>query len=191
MIFLDSAACNCFYRKWVSGRTETTSQSGKLRISNILIYNQRSGCYASLASYRRNKYKKPVSEQRSPESSINCCVALQVYFQRVLSCQSPSHARMLSYTASVGCLLSAVPACIIGAIAKATGNAFFPSYSLYTSVALIHLLENASDISELYFEKSICGWGFVVTLLSQCLEGSKKLSRGYRVRGSSRYYCCF
>ncbi|XP_063859734.1 high-affinity choline transporter 1-like isoform X1 [Scylla paramamosain] len=44
----------------------------------------------------------------------------QVYFQRVLSCQTPTHARVLSYTASVGCLLSAVPACIIGAIAKAT-----------------------------------------------------------------------
>lgn len=53
---------------------------------------------------------------------LTSCFVLQVYFQRVLSCQSPSHARMLSFTASFGCLLSAVPACIIGAVAKATGN---------------------------------------------------------------------
>ncbi|XP_064105781.1 high-affinity choline transporter 1-like isoform X1 [Macrobrachium nipponense] len=44
----------------------------------------------------------------------------QVYFQRVLSSKSPRHAQILSYSASFGCILSAVPACIIGAIAKAT-----------------------------------------------------------------------
>ncbi|XP_071529907.1 high-affinity choline transporter 1-like [Panulirus ornatus] len=44
----------------------------------------------------------------------------QVYFQRVLSSRSPRHAQILSYTASFGCIISAVPACIIGAVAKAT-----------------------------------------------------------------------
>ncbi|KAK3859265.1 hypothetical protein Pcinc_034603, partial [Petrolisthes cinctipes] len=44
----------------------------------------------------------------------------QVYFQRVLSCKTPKNAQMLSYAASFGCIISAVPACIIGAVAKAT-----------------------------------------------------------------------
>ncbi|XP_037789860.1 high-affinity choline transporter 1-like isoform X2 [Penaeus monodon] len=44
----------------------------------------------------------------------------QVYFQRVLSAKSPKQAKILSYAASFGCILSAVPACLIGAIAKAT-----------------------------------------------------------------------
>lgn len=46
----------------------------------------------------------------------------QVYFQRVLSSRSPGHAQLLSFAASAGCIISAVPACIIGAVAKATGN---------------------------------------------------------------------
>jgi len=44
----------------------------------------------------------------------------QVYFQRVLSSRSAKSARYLSYSASVGCILAAIPACILGAIAKAT-----------------------------------------------------------------------
>ncbi|KAG7169260.1 High-affinity choline transporter 1-like 2 [Homarus americanus] len=44
----------------------------------------------------------------------------QVYFQRVLSSRTPKHAQILSLTASIGCIISAIPACIIGAIAKAT-----------------------------------------------------------------------
>lgn len=44
----------------------------------------------------------------------------QVYFQRVLSARTPRSAQLLSYSASVGCLVMAVPACLIGAIAKAT-----------------------------------------------------------------------
>nr|XP_045610008.1 high-affinity choline transporter 1-like [Procambarus clarkii] len=44
----------------------------------------------------------------------------QVYFQRVLSSRSPGHAQLLSFAASAGCIISAVPACIIGAVAKAT-----------------------------------------------------------------------
>ncbi|MCL4146821.1 UNVERIFIED_CONTAM: hypothetical protein GTU68_003607, partial [Idotea baltica] len=44
----------------------------------------------------------------------------QVYFQRVLSSKTPNQAQILSFAASFGCLLSAIPACIIGAIAKAT-----------------------------------------------------------------------
>jgi len=44
----------------------------------------------------------------------------QVYFQRVLSARTPRSAQMLSFSASVGCILAAVPACLIGAIAKAT-----------------------------------------------------------------------
>ncbi|XP_013781010.1 high-affinity choline transporter 1-like [Limulus polyphemus] len=44
----------------------------------------------------------------------------QVYFQRVLSSKSVFKAQMLSYVASVGCLLMAVPAVMIGVVAKAT-----------------------------------------------------------------------
>ncbi|XP_027208714.1 high-affinity choline transporter 1 [Penaeus vannamei] len=44
----------------------------------------------------------------------------QVYFQRVLSARTSKQAQMLSFVGSFGCFFMAVPACIIGAIAKAT-----------------------------------------------------------------------
>lgn len=44
----------------------------------------------------------------------------QVYFQRVLSCRSAFKAQVLSYVAAVGCIVMAVPAMIMGAVAKAT-----------------------------------------------------------------------
>ncbi|KAK8386520.1 hypothetical protein O3P69_010863 [Scylla paramamosain] len=44
----------------------------------------------------------------------------QVYFQRVLSARSSKQAQVLSFAGSIGCIIMAVPACIIGAIAKAT-----------------------------------------------------------------------
>ncbi|XP_045136938.1 high-affinity choline transporter 1-like [Portunus trituberculatus] len=44
----------------------------------------------------------------------------QVYFQRVLSARSSKQAQALSFAGSLGCIIMAVPACIIGAIAKAT-----------------------------------------------------------------------
>ena len=44
----------------------------------------------------------------------------QVYFQRVLSCRSAFKAQLLSYVAAVGCIVMAVPAMIMGAVAKAT-----------------------------------------------------------------------
>ncbi|CAL4095525.1 unnamed protein product, partial [Meganyctiphanes norvegica] len=44
----------------------------------------------------------------------------QVYFQRVLSSKTPRQSEVLSYAASVGCIIMAIPACIIGAIGKAT-----------------------------------------------------------------------
>nr|XP_054920427.1 high-affinity choline transporter 1-like isoform X3 [Dermacentor andersoni] len=42
----------------------------------------------------------------------------QVYFQRVLSCESDFDARMLSYLSAVGCIALAVPPAVIGAVAK-------------------------------------------------------------------------
>ncbi|CAL4128601.1 unnamed protein product, partial [Meganyctiphanes norvegica] len=45
----------------------------------------------------------------------------QVYFQRVLSSKSSRQAVLLSYAASFGCFFLAVPAIMIGAIAKAAG----------------------------------------------------------------------
>ncbi|XP_072143014.1 high-affinity choline transporter 1-like [Dermacentor andersoni] len=42
----------------------------------------------------------------------------QVYFQRVLSCESDFDARMLSYLAAVGCVALAIPPAVIGAVAK-------------------------------------------------------------------------
>ncbi|XP_037564934.2 high-affinity choline transporter 1 [Dermacentor silvarum] len=44
----------------------------------------------------------------------------QVYFQRVLSCESDFDARMLSYLAAVGCIALAIPPAVIGAVAKST-----------------------------------------------------------------------
>ncbi|KAH6933302.1 hypothetical protein HPB50_014015 [Hyalomma asiaticum] len=42
----------------------------------------------------------------------------QVYFQRVLSCESDFDARMLSYLSAVGCIALAIPPAVIGAVAK-------------------------------------------------------------------------
>ncbi|XP_075745222.1 high-affinity choline transporter 1-like isoform X2 [Rhipicephalus microplus] len=42
----------------------------------------------------------------------------QVYFQRVLSCESDFDARMLSYLSAVGCIMLAIPPAVIGAAAK-------------------------------------------------------------------------
>ncbi|KAI0235366.1 High-affinity choline transporter 1 [Lamellibrachia satsuma] len=44
----------------------------------------------------------------------------QVYFQRVLSQKTPRRAQILSFVAGLGCFLMAVPAVLIGAIAKST-----------------------------------------------------------------------
>ena len=49
-------------------------------------------------------------------------VLFQVYFQRVLSAKSAARAQMLSYVAAFGCVIMAVPAVLIGAIASATGQ---------------------------------------------------------------------
>ena len=44
----------------------------------------------------------------------------QVYFQRVLACKTSKQAKYLSFSASFGCILMAIPAFLIGAIATAT-----------------------------------------------------------------------
>ncbi|XP_074648202.1 high-affinity choline transporter 1-like [Tubulanus polymorphus] len=44
----------------------------------------------------------------------------QVYFQRVLSCKSAVRAQLLSYVAAFGCIIMAIPAIFIGAVAKST-----------------------------------------------------------------------
>ena len=49
-------------------------------------------------------------------------VPWQVYFQRVLSSKSSKRAQILSITAAFGCIFMAVPAVLIGAIAKSTGK---------------------------------------------------------------------
>ncbi|MCL4143534.1 UNVERIFIED_CONTAM: hypothetical protein GTU68_050366, partial [Idotea baltica] len=48
----------------------------------------------------------------------------QVSFQRILSARDPNQARMLTLTAALGCFVMVIPACIIGAIAKATVHIF-------------------------------------------------------------------
>jgi high affinity choline transporter 7 len=42
----------------------------------------------------------------------------QVYFQRVLSARTPAAAQLLSFAAAFGCLFAAIPAILIGAIAR-------------------------------------------------------------------------
>ncbi|XP_076799546.1 high-affinity choline transporter 1-like [Clavelina lepadiformis] len=44
----------------------------------------------------------------------------QVYFQRVLSSDSAKHAQLLSFAASFGCIIMAVPSILVGAIAAST-----------------------------------------------------------------------
>ncbi|CAB3993446.1 high-affinity choline transporter 1-like, partial [Paramuricea clavata] len=44
----------------------------------------------------------------------------QVYFQRVLACKTSKQAKYLSFSASFGCIVMAIPAFLIGAIATAT-----------------------------------------------------------------------
>ncbi|XP_077524909.1 high-affinity choline transporter 1-like isoform X2 [Amblyomma americanum] len=46
-------------------------------------------------------------------------VPWQVYFQRVLACRMPQEAEQASYITALGCILAAIPAIIIGAVAKA------------------------------------------------------------------------
>ena len=46
----------------------------------------------------------------------------QVYFQRVLSCKTAAKAQGLSFAASFGCLLMAIPAVLIGAIGRSAGK---------------------------------------------------------------------
>ncbi|CAN7940608.1 unnamed protein product, partial [Ixodes hexagonus] len=46
--------------------------------------------------------------------------SLQVYFQRVLSSKTAFKAQLLSYVAAFGCIIMAIPAMIMGAVAKAT-----------------------------------------------------------------------
>jgi high affinity choline transporter 7 len=48
----------------------------------------------------------------------------QVYFQRVLSAKSAFNAKILSYVAAFGCIVMAIPAILIGAIATNTGKMF-------------------------------------------------------------------
>ncbi|CAH8641645.1 unnamed protein product [Dicrocoelium dendriticum] len=44
----------------------------------------------------------------------------QVYFQRVLSCKGARQAQILSYVASLGCFLMAIPSVLIGAVGAST-----------------------------------------------------------------------
>lgn len=45
-------------------------------------------------------------------------VPWQVYFQRVLSAESPGQAQVLSFVAALGCLILAIPPFLIGAAAR-------------------------------------------------------------------------
>ena len=56
------------------------------------------------------------------EHSLTSEQYFQVYFQRVLSSKSAVRAQILSYVAAGGCVVMAVPAVLIGAIATATGE---------------------------------------------------------------------
>ena len=47
---------------------------------------------------------------------------LKVYFQRVLSSKTAARAQLLSYVAAAGCIIMAIPAVLIGAIAKSAGS---------------------------------------------------------------------
>ena len=46
----------------------------------------------------------------------------QVYFQRVLSCKTAAKAKGLSLAASLGCVVMAIPAVLIGAIGASAGK---------------------------------------------------------------------
>ena len=52
-------------------------------------------------------------------------VPWQVYFQRVLSCKTPRKAQALSLAASLGCIVMAVPAALLGAVGASTGKTSF------------------------------------------------------------------
>ncbi|EDO44300.1 predicted protein, partial [Nematostella vectensis] len=60
----------------------------------------------------------------------------QVYFQRVLSCKTVNASRNLSLAAAVGCIIMAIPAVIIGAIGKSTGNRLYPFASNYLTLCI-------------------------------------------------------
>ena len=51
----------------------------------------------------------------------------QVYFQRVLSSKSPGRAQILSFVAAAGCVILAVPAALVGAVAESADWLSIPS----------------------------------------------------------------
>ena len=83
-------------------------------------------------------------------------VPWQVYFQRVLSCKTARKAQGLSLTASFGCILMAVPAVLIGAIAASAGMTLHDD----------NIREVAAKINRLFSPKQvICRWGSLKSLL--------------------------
>ena len=46
----------------------------------------------------------------------------QVYFQRALACKTPRKAQIVSFVASLCCLLMPIPAVLIGAVGVKTGK---------------------------------------------------------------------
>ncbi|XP_069169304.1 high-affinity choline transporter 1 isoform X1 [Procambarus clarkii] len=83
----------------------------------------------------------------------------QAYFQRVLSARTRRQAEVLSYAGSVGCFLMAVPACFIGAIAKATD---WPRTTYGADVAA----DDQKRILPLVMQHLTPAWVMVVGLLA-------------------------
>ena len=55
----------------------------------------------------------------------------QVYFQRVLSCDTPKNAQILSFVGSLGCLIMIIPAMFVGFIARVVDWSKNESYTKY------------------------------------------------------------
>lgn len=63
-----------------------------------------------------------IHRETEPNEKTKILFHFQVYFQRVLSAKTPLTAQILSFAGAIGCVVLAIPAIMIGAIAKSTGK---------------------------------------------------------------------
>lgn len=71
----------------------------------------------------------------------------QVYFQRVLSSTSAKRAKILSFVAAGGCIVSVIPAILIGALAQeANWEAVLPPNSTYLNFTHHHLTNSSRQL---------------------------------------------
>lgn len=57
-----------------------------------------------------------------------------MYFLHISSTQTSTHARVISFSAAIGCLICMIPLTFIGAVAKLSGKGDIESFVSYLSI---------------------------------------------------------